>query len=147
MREIKFRAWHTGNKVMFSPEEMGADQLTIMPDGRGFINVSGADTHLSEFMTHMIPMQYTGLKDKNGKEIYEGDILEHRWINTGLLSPVEHISRGVITHVPKDGLGFIVAGFACKCHDNSFMSFGGWDKSCEVIGNIYENPELLKVEK
>lgn len=46
-RPIKFRAWHSKHKKMFSPEEMGRDQLTIMLDGTGFINVHGGDTKLS----------------------------------------------------------------------------------------------------
>lgn len=40
-REIKCGAWNTRQKAMHSPEEMGKDQLTLSPDGRGFINVSG----------------------------------------------------------------------------------------------------------
>jgi len=41
MREIKFRAWHTLQNVMFSAEELGTDQMTLSVDGRGFVNVSG----------------------------------------------------------------------------------------------------------
>jgi len=40
MRSIKFRGWHKELKTMFSAEEMGADQLTLMPNGRGFANIS-----------------------------------------------------------------------------------------------------------
>jgi len=72
-------------------------------------------------------MQYTGLKDKNGKEIYEGDIVK---------------IEGFINHV----VGFEDGAFR-------WMNVGPYlpiaerisERECEVIGNIYENPELLKL--
>ena len=105
-REIKFRAWDREIKKMtkpFSPWQM-ADALSIrLFDGR------------------MIPMQYTGLKDKNGKEIYEGDIVSNNLKEQGI--------------VKWEGIGFDWG--------DDFSKGKGDTDEIEVIGNIYENPELL----
>src|SRR3989304_9140917 len=77
-------------------------------------------------------MQYTGLKDKNGKEIYEGDILRTN----------EHIDF-IVWNEKKCGFSY--------SNDKSNMSLPQWFEhgqysGTEIIGNIYENPELLKGE-
>lgn len=128
-RVIKFRAWHTGINKMFSANEMGDDQLTIMPDGRGFINVHGDHTHLSQFMTQMVAMQFTGLLDKNGKDIYEGDIIRYGLYETETESAIEY--TGVVE--------FITGQFEC----GTAPLYAIVDWGADVIGNVHENPSML----
>lgn len=117
---------------MWSAEELGRDELTLNPDGRGFVNVSGDDPKHSEYMSHIIPLEYTGLSDKNGKEICEGDILR--------------IQSQYETDSPIDSQAkvmFARGSFRCDFHDMILDdkvcsgSEGNWN--CEVIGNIYEH--------
>ena len=135
MREIKFRAWHEKQERMYSAEEMGQDQLTLMPDGRGLANISGADTKLSRVDDGrtMIPLQYTGLKDKQGKEIYEGDIVQ---------TMQEDEQKAYIEQVKwsEDFLCWAVY------QNNEFAELYLSAGNSEVIGNIYENPELLEIK-
>ncbi len=155
MREIKFRAWHTELKKMFSAEEMGADQVTLMPNGQGFINVSGDSTRLSHFLPQMIPMQFTGLHDRNGKEIWEGDIVKagelghlHRDSSYHSYSKV---NPGDLFFVKKLKSGFTLMDIKTPSDCNipnlhtNINNYNFWNgsKDLEVIGNIYESPELL----
>ena len=132
-RAIKFRAWDEKQKRYFSADEMGEDQLTVMPDGRGFINVHSASTKLSQFLPHLEPEQFTGLLDKNGKEIYEGDIVQEY---------MDEKPRGKPVIVEwKNDL------YNCGCCVPAFAGTGfiNVDEDFAVIGNVHENPELLTV--
>lgn len=110
MREIKFRAWDTTSNQM-----MGSSSLTDY-----FKRWSGPPNGEAFYV-----MQFTGLKDKNGKEIYEGDIMKI----------TEHYHE-VFWDIDR-------AMFRTKVY--SLTSSIQWDG--EVIGNIYENPELLAQPK
>ena len=123
MREIKFRAWDKKEKKMYN-----ARPVWIMSkEGEYSIKCFG-DANCSRYMhkEDFILMQYTGLKDKNGKEIFEGDIALH----PGLFS---NGKPGVIRFSEIDA-SFYWSGKNSLPINNNHIT---------IIGNIYENPELL----
>jgi hypothetical protein len=123
---LKFRAWHSGRKTMFSADHMGKDQVTLMPDGQGFINVSGAHTSLSQLLSQMIPMQFTGLRDKNERDVFEGDIVRIHYPDVG--SEPRH--------------EVVIYRENSACFDTPFVE--DWLRAeFEVVGNIFEHPSLL----
>jgi len=119
MREIKFRAWHDERKIMFPHWSIWKTDL--------FHYEEAACLHL---------MQFTGLKDRNGKEIYEGDIVKYSEHYFG-----DHKENECIEVVEWDEKE---ASYPCKLTSTGFADGPNW---CEVMGNIYENPELLKGEQ
>ncbi len=138
MRPIKFRAWHEDNKIMsesFTFEDMAA--------GR---------TRRANFNGSVI-MQFTGLLDKNGKEIYEGDIVKGRE-GTHLGEVIygqykkprwhKHDSESwhIGFHVVGKGHCFSLEDLEWYIDPENLSPIRG--KYLEIIGNIYENPELLK---
>jgi len=134
MREIKFRAYGIGLKEprMFSAEELGIDQMTLSADGRGFVNIAPTLAGSVFYGDKMIPLQYTGLCDRNGKEIYEGDIV--KW--TTLISHIEYHSS--IQFEEREGCWILWDGNPDK---EQHRLASGAASHCEVIGNIYETPE------
>jgi len=127
MREIKFRAWVKEKKAIFE---------VILID-----YVTKKVTYLLERVGHLLSirdakfndvelMQYTGLKDKNNKEIYEGDIL------------FESFGERYYKVVFENG-GFR-AEFKVDFDEHSFDLIDVVAQGCEIVGNIYENPELME---
>jgi hypothetical protein len=110
MREIKFRAWDTLNK-RFCENRSFISLTGTSYDGPGFATI------ISMVAGVVMPlMQYTGLKDKNGEEIYEGDI------------------------VYLSGYGnYIVEWPFIQLFESSWE-----DDIGDIIGNVYEDPELIK---
>lgn len=126
MREIKFRAWLKDDKKMVEIEEIHfRHQLIEYYDG----NYAGY--WLDKGFDKIELMQYTGLKDKNGKEIYEGDIVQ--WCH--------HKNVIKFGEIVGYGYGFywesLIAMDFCE-------SMTGFIDEYEVIGNIYQNRELLE---
>lgn len=133
MREIKFRAWDKENKEMLEIEDLHWDDCT-----REFLIRT---TMYRDYFTpeEMILMQYTGLHDKNEKEIYEGDILLRK---SGSFESLILVKWGRVE------FSFLCAplynGKLPKKFNWTRSTYQGLDGYAEVIGNIYENPELLE---
>lgn len=131
MREIKFRAWDNEMKRMSNPFTLG-DNVITWNDGDVAMPVIFAG-HKAEQRGRFIFLQYTGLKDKNGKEIYDRDVINEYDSDRGRNIKPKTL---VVKWDDKNG-SFIADGFF------PFMDFD----LCEVIGNIYETPERLKDKK
>lgn len=128
MREIKFRGWN--KKRMIEWESL----LKCYGDGE-----SDYDLHAIFSGDENIElMQYTGLKDKNGKEIYEGDIFPCLYAFDGCTDHVMHVEWN------NERSGFFPRWDYAKCNQKGVTKTMYDLINLEIIGNIYENPELLK---
>lgn len=132
MRKIKFRAWDKENKFMFEI----------------FDSTTHKDWFLPSWKERYEVMQYTGLKDKNGKEIYEGDIVRYQFDNDDCPFPNKHTEKiiGRIFFSEHRASFSVTAGKNCSSMlNNDLFNYARNGNRVEVIGNIYENPELLEV--
>ena len=135
MRPIKFRVWDIKNKKFIYEYDACHKRLAISFDGK--VYHGGYDDVLST--SDYIVQQYTGLKDKNGKEIYEGDIIHYLF--DGASYPKEAQDKYLTCVYDSDFGGF--------CFDDADSSYY-WAEVrgyMEVIGNIFETPELLDKPK
>lgn len=157
MREIKFRAWDNEANIMvysdhrtrklydvyygFEVNEQGKLECRWEGEWNESQRLDGGTLDNIE--------QYTGLKDKNGKEIYEGDILQAEHFSyTGTYGLVviklgEYVDTGFLddSNYEAQGVGF--HAYLTKANDTSGIE-KAMVEGMEVIGNIHENPELLK---
>ncbi|MDU4319773.1 MAG: YopX family protein [Clostridium sp.] len=140
MREIRFKIWDkTRNKMLTS--NCGAFLLT--QEGNAVFHQNGNNPleALIEQIDYEVLM-YTGLKDKNGTEIYEGDIVTYS------VKGFKKINKTVMTFNEEHGayLFGIYEGVKMPCGKKTRMNKYTRKSvnNVEVIGNIYENPELLK---
>lgn len=142
MREIKFRAWHTEMNCMCSWEEillaLKSDHGRLMfpeklPEVLPKYFIREIDSAVRVIYNYeifgnpkIILMQSTGLHDKNGKEIWEGDIVRYQSFTDGqIYTSKVHFENG------------------CFCGGGVWLKNLVWEH-CEVLGNIYEHNHLLK---
>lgn len=137
MREIKFRGWHivdgwvygyyavddNGNHLIYGidPDDGSWGAWIVEPDSVG---------------------QYTGLKDRNGKEIHEGDIVKAiaRYVTSDILLLAECKTKEIVGVVEWDEGGW----WCLKTQDEYLPKVGFYavEEFVDVLGNVYENPEL-----
>lgn len=131
-REIKFRAYSSHNHKMYPVSNIEWDLdgriWVIADDGKNGIELMDEEAHL---------MEYTGLHDKNGREIYEGDI-----IVTHPKMKYEIPTGGVVQY------GDYQPMFGYKTEDGDYYSIWSSNvyRTYEVIGNIFEDPELMEAQ-
>jgi len=126
MREIKFRAWSKKEEKYYN--EVGFHRSIIMWNDGYKKDAMGALTVAPVFENYIIE-QYTGLKDKNGKEVYEGDIIKAD------IREYSIMTMGVIVY-SNDLTSY------CNLNDGGFTMLMRL-RDIKIIGNIHENPELI----
>lgn len=134
MREIKFRAWDKNEckmaevtQIIFSKVQYTLVKYRYKTDNGKVDEASYVD---EKGYGSIVLMQYTGLQDRNGKEIYEGDIY----------------------HMGDKNIRYVVVwndtGLTGKqLGSSSYAGLSYWQDIIEIIGDIYENPELLEVHE
>jgi len=121
MREIKFRVWDKYKKYFNSDYAINGNLVW-----------GACEQEIIQEKEHLVFMQFTGLKDKNGKEIYEGDVIFYN--STGYKGEVSFSTLGGCSYyVFENGVG-------AEFGEKKLLEMVS---DLEVIGNIYETPKLL----
>lgn len=138
MREYKFRGKRTNDEewvyghLFYGKNEQGQEEAFIVSNNYNcYGGMIDLDTCSSWKVDPNTVGQYTGLHDRNGKEIYKGDIIKDAW---GIFMVVKYINTGF---------------YLCRKNINGeYSKVSNWRNlnTKEIVGTIYDNPELLKEE-
>lgn len=126
-REIKFRAWDKEDQVMDWPTEISWD------DGGDIQNV---DAYHKKMTNNFVLEQFTGLKDKNGKDIYEGDIVQYG---------NEEDMKFNVTF--KQEIFYACNTLGSEFMVDTFLGSLAIGNRLKIIGNAHKNPELMETDK
>ena len=131
-REIKFRAWN--GATMFNVDQITFnDAIWSLTKGMGVSVV---------YQPHIELMQFTGLRDKNGKEVYSGDIFKDE---RGIVRTIFDVPGGFAFESHPKAFGY---GFQNNTNPTESLSdkqTASWfESACKIIGNIHENLDLLE---
>jgi len=139
MRETKYRAWYKKAKSLLQVRGIQ------FYDDSMRINIYGLQYSDDEYepADKFELMQYTGLQDKNGKEIYEGDIIRFQDIEMEDDPVTGYIDFRDGTFIVRQEGGSVYRFWNDGMHDWHTVEYLDCE-TCEVLGNIHENPELLK---
>lgn len=165
MREIKFRG-----KAVWSLDKLDESNIIhvngwvygslVMLDNEPFIVALTFENDVGDFWVKVQPEsvgQYTGMNDKNGTPIYEGDIVTGESFETSML---KHWKAGLLKHLDYE-VEYVPEMYAVKYHEASFKIFdskGRWVavlnhhvasmvEDLQVIGNVFDDPGLMEVER